>query len=248
MEKTERASIDLAKQVLPRGLFQAILHIFEQNLSGVCLVGGTALSGFYAGHRRSDDIDLFVADEFSFKAAMIAVRSLTTIGAVILDERRSKQYYNGQYRLDGAYFTIDVVVDENLLKVGTFVKEGNVSLASLGTLLMMKSATLISRCSEKDLFDLIWLFDFFGDLCFEDLMEKGKIVDQGLSGESLLIALASAVIRVDACDFARNKSSKTVYAEIVKFKEKLEKEISAHLRAKTRTRLGALIASVKKLG
>ena len=24
------------------------------------LVGGTALAGFYAGHRRSDDLDLFV--------------------------------------------------------------------------------------------------------------------------------------------------------------------------------------------
>ena len=47
------------------------------------LVGGTALAGYYAGHRRSDDLDLFVRDEAACRAAVLAVKSLVTLGAGI---------------------------------------------------------------------------------------------------------------------------------------------------------------------
>ena len=59
----------LAEQVLPGPLYQALTHVFGQGVSGCMLVGGTALAGYYAGHRRSDDLDLFTEDAFSQRAA-----------------------------------------------------------------------------------------------------------------------------------------------------------------------------------
>ena len=247
MEKAERARIDIARRVLPTPLFDAITYIFDQGLSKTSLVGGTALSGFYAGHRRSDDIDLFVEDEFSFKAAVRAAQSLSSIGATILRERSSKQYYNGQYRLEDHFFTVDVVIDSNLYKTGSFELTGNIQTADLKTLLSMKSATLISRCSEKDLYDLIWLFGHFSELSLSDLIETGKLIDHGLSEESILISLAGTTLKLESCGFATDKSAKAVYDEISTFKLKLEKEISTFLRSQTKSRLGSLVALARRI-
>ncbi|MBF0105059.1 MAG: nucleotidyl transferase AbiEii/AbiGii toxin family protein [Deltaproteobacteria bacterium] len=42
----------------------------------MCLVGGTALSAYYAEHRYSYDLDLFAATDTSFKAATQAVKTI----------------------------------------------------------------------------------------------------------------------------------------------------------------------------
>ena len=44
----------LAADVLPAPLHRALTHVFSSGLSGCMLVGGTALAGYYAAHRRSD--------------------------------------------------------------------------------------------------------------------------------------------------------------------------------------------------
>ncbi len=56
------------------------------------LVGGTALAGFYAGHRRSDDIGLFVQDELSFAEAKLTVASLDQLGAVLTQQHSSLHF------------------------------------------------------------------------------------------------------------------------------------------------------------
>ncbi len=74
----------LAADVLPAPLHRALRHVFAQGLSGSMLVGGTALAGYYAGHRRSDDLDLFTKDDLSQAAAVLAVKSLRNTGAISL--------------------------------------------------------------------------------------------------------------------------------------------------------------------
>ena len=60
--------------MLPFPLLQALRHVFAQGLNDCVLVGGTALAGFYAGHRRSDDLDLFTGSATAFTQAVLAVR------------------------------------------------------------------------------------------------------------------------------------------------------------------------------
>ena len=70
----------LAARVLPAPLYRALGHVFAQGVADVMLVGGTALAGYYAGHRRSDDLDLFVRDTSAFQAVVHAAEALTTLG------------------------------------------------------------------------------------------------------------------------------------------------------------------------
>lgn len=60
MELATLPRAELAARFLPAPLWRGLSHVFAQGLSDTMLVGGTALAGFYAGHRRSDDLDLFV--------------------------------------------------------------------------------------------------------------------------------------------------------------------------------------------
>ncbi len=103
----------LAEDVLPAALHRALTHVFAQGLSGCMLVGGTALAGYYAAHRRSDDLDLFTEDDLSQKAAVLAVKSLRDIGATLGDERTTAHFYHATCHLDSHDFTAQAVLDSN---------------------------------------------------------------------------------------------------------------------------------------
>jgi hypothetical protein len=66
----------IAKKALPAPLRSAIEAVFAGGLENVALVGGTALSGYYAGHRRSDDMDLFTKDSIAQELAVRRVKEL----------------------------------------------------------------------------------------------------------------------------------------------------------------------------
>ena len=100
MEDAKATGIHLAQQVLPAPLLQALKHIFSKGLEHTWLVGGTALAGFYAGHRRSDDLDLFVSAD-AFAQTHRAVQSLKTeLGAELSNESRTPMYYRGTCALE----------------------------------------------------------------------------------------------------------------------------------------------------
>src|SRR5262245_41974283 len=108
----------LAARTLPPPLYRALTHVFAQRIKGCMLVGGTALAGYYAGHRRSDDLDVFAADESSWQATVLAVKSLRRLGAAIEERQSSAQFYSATCELDGHPFTVQVVLDSNLFSAG----------------------------------------------------------------------------------------------------------------------------------
>ncbi len=213
------------------------------------LVGGTALSGFYAGHRRSDDLDLFVKDDGSFKATRLAVKSLTRIGAEIVEIQNSNQYFNAVSALDGHRFTVDIVLDENLFVVGDFhMAKGNIVVADLPTLLKTKAAALLSRCGEKDLYDLIWLLDEFNQTSIGELIELGSEVDAGMDAEFLLFNISNTELRQDACNFAIGQipSPKEIFSQITEFKKKLIQNLQAYLENVSPPVLGEVVKRLKR--
>jgi hypothetical protein len=196
-------SPSLAAEVLPKPLYQAIQHVFAHCGEGVALVGGTAIAGFYAGHGRSDDMDLFTRDKISLRAAVLAVKSLKSIGAQIAEESQTPLYYHAVCRLAGHTFTADAVLDENLFRVGKFVKVApGILVATLDTLLAMKVATLVSRSSEKDFFDLKWLMEQCPHHTLDQLIEMAVKIDGGVSAENMLASVGGATLRESACDFS----------------------------------------------
>lgn len=196
---------------VPAALRQALGAIFSGSAEGLWLVGGTALAGYYAEHRRSDDLDLFAVSGPAFRAAVLAVRDLQQIGAVLSGEIASPSYFHAMVRLKGHEFTVNVVLDENLHRVGRGIPVANgMCVASADTIFAMKMAALVSRCAEKDLFDLEWFFSRCPDVAIGDLVAVGAQMDAGVTPEGLLISLKGATLRQEACGFLLPDSPMTV--------------------------------------
>lgn len=218
--------LEIAKRVLPKPLYKAIKHLFAQRLPDVALVGGTALSGFYAGHRRSDDLDLFCKTELGKITALQAVRSLSTQGAVVQETMNTPHYFRALCEWEGHSFTVDVVLDSNLFRVGEFSAIEGGLVASLKTILRMKAATLVSRCSEKDLYDLYWLFHHLKQpLSMKEFCELAQSVDAGATPEGMLLSLAGAQISKNACDFCTQETPAQGFAKIQSLRKELIRDL-----------------------
>lgn len=212
----------LAARVLPKPLHRAVVELFAQGITGCMLVGGTALSGYYAGHRRSDDLDLFTQDDVAQRAAVLAIGALEEIDASIEVHQSSKQFYSAICSLHGHVFTAQVVLDSNLFVVGSSAcADDGVVVAELATLLKQKAATIVSRCSEKDLYDLLWLLHNEPQLELSKLIALGAQIDAGLNAEAALISLVGAQLRQSACDFSLTQNAQAVFRDISTLRERL---------------------------
>ncbi len=238
----------LAEKALPTPLRAAIEHLFAQNIQGCALVGGTAIAGFYAAHRRSDDMDLFTQDSGAQTAAVRAALSLKDIGATLDILQNTPNYFKSYATLDGHAFTIDVVLDANLFRVGKMVTLTNkVVVADLTTLLKMKSATLVSRCSEKDVFDLIWLLKQLPDATLADVMDWALEIDAGAIPDSLYNVVAGTILRSEACDFSLdpNVTATEIFKTIRKFQKELAQAFEDTINQKPLPPLGKLFRALK---
>ncbi|MBI5299438.1 MAG: nucleotidyl transferase AbiEii/AbiGii toxin family protein [Deltaproteobacteria bacterium] len=216
----------------PPALREALYHIFSGCGEGLWLVGGTALAGYYAKHRRSDDLDLFAVDETAHRAATLAAKSLKNKGALLTNERTTPNYYHADAQFRGHPFTIDIVLDEHLHATGKAIQtQDKIWVADLPTLFAMKAACLISRCSEKDLFDLDWILSHVPHFEIENLIQAGAQFDGGLNVETLLISLQGGTLHKEACHFLLPKSSMTVaeaYKKIIALRETLIEKLMVY--------------------
>ncbi len=250
MATEDHPRIDLAAKTLSAPLRAALEHIFRQGLSGCMLVGGTALAGYYAAHRRSDDIDLFTDGPASQEAAVLAAQSLAERGAVMETIQRSAQFYRTLCRWRGESFTIDAAQHSGLFTPGASVRLKNgVTVAALKTLLAMKTAAIVSRCSEKDLYDLLWLLGRFDVLTLSEVLDLGAAVDAGVTPEGLLIALTGSDLSMERCGFSRElgRPKDKVLEEITALRRMLLKELPALAEKRPPPAIGDLIRRIRRL-
>ena len=246
MDLARKPESGLAAEVLPPALYRALTHVFAQGVDGTMLVGGTALAGYYAGHRRSDDLDLFTENMPAQKAAVLSVKSLGELGSTLEDERSSARFHHATCRLDGHDFTAQVVLDSNLFAVGAGIEaDDGVMVADVETLLKMKAATLVSRASEKDLYDLAWLLEQDDQFDVPRLIALGKEVDGGMNGEALLISLVGTEMRKSACGFSLTHSPEEVLAEVTRVQQGLIRAVESHLRKQPAPPIAALIRKLR---
>lgn len=236
----------LAGTVLPLPLSQAVRHVFSQGIEGAMLVGGTALAGYYAGHRRSDDLDIFTGSPRAQEAAVLAVRSLAELGCVVTHQGTSARFSHATCRLAGHDFTAQVVLDSHLFAVGSsIVADDGVAVADLETLLKMKAATLVSRASEKDLYDLTWLFEHQRRLDVPTLIALGQEIDGGMEGEALLISLVGTPMQKSACGFSLTRTPAQVLAEVTRTRDALIRGVERYLRQQPALPIAALMRKLE---
>lgn len=246
MDLEQKPQSSLAAKILPAALYRALTHVFAEGLPGCMLVGGSALAGYYAGHRRSDDLDLFNKDDLSQKATVLAVKSLREMGATFGDERTTAHFYHATCHLDSHNFTVQAVLDTNLFNIGSGMTAGDgVVVANLKTLLKMKAATLVSRGSEKDLYDLHWLFNQDTELNVPRLIALGTEVDGGMNGEALLINLVSTELRESACDFSFTQKASEVYSLVTRLQKSLVRGVESFLQGQPAPPIAALIRKLR---
>ena len=104
---------------------------------------------------------------------------------------------------------------------------------------------LVSRCAEKDLYDLLWLLDAFSDLKLASLVEQGAEIDGGLTAESALVSLVSASLSEGACDFSTTEDAAAVYGRILAFRESLAQSLEKLARAEPPGAFGDLVRRLK---
>lgn len=249
MEDSSRFDPELASRVLPPPLLRSLRHVFAQGLSDCVLVGGTALAGFYAGHRRSDDLDLFSGSAIAFTQAVLAVRSLRTVEVRLEERSHSNQYFRAVCSHGGLAFTVDVVLDEGGVSLSDTNTAGDIVVAGLPALLAMKAAALVSRCSEKDLYDLLWLFDAFPERELAELIELGRAVDRGVTGETLLYRIGSTELDRAACGFAAEfgTSAAAVFSRISALRRELLRALDLHLSRNATSTLREVVSRVRRL-
>ena len=146
-----------ARRVLPDPLYRALTHVYAQR--DFRLNPGR-------GERRSPDTTPATGAPTIWNSAprmrtpteqrfCRLARSLTDARAQVELVLGSAQYFKARCLLQGHRFTVDVVLDANLHAAGeSRVADDGVAVAGVGTLLRQKAATLVSRCGEKDLYDL----------------------------------------------------------------------------------------------
>ncbi len=242
--------LNLAEKTLKKSLLQSLHHIFSLGVHGCVLAGGTALAGFYACHRRSDDLDLFTQDEKSQTATVLAIESLASLGVIFHEPYKTQQYFHTTCQLKDHRFTITCVKDPNLFRVGkTITLKNGICIVDLHTLLKMKAATLVSRCSEKDLFDLIWLFNEFKEVAISNLIQLGNEIDAGVNGESMILSISGAILRKEACDFSLDQklTKETVFKKILEFQKKLIIDLHRYLESEPAPSLRKLVRKITKL-
>lgn len=214
------------------------------------LAGGTALSGYYAGHRRSDDLDLFCRDPEALAAAALGVRALREIGTAVSEKYRSAEYARFVCALENHRFTVDAVLDPNLFRVGHAIPAADrVHVADLPTLLASKGAALAGRCAEKDLYDMLWLLGREPSLDAGGVIERAQRIDGGVNGETLLLALSGTALREEACDFALapGKDARTVFREITALRDALAAEFKRILEHQPAGPLKDLVDRIRRL-
>ena len=213
------------------------------------LVGGTALAGFYAGHRSSDDLDLFTGSATAFTQTVLAVRTLRSLGIELDEAAHSNQYFRAVCHHPQLAFTVDVVLDEHVFGITETNRSGGVVVAGLSGLFAMKAATLVSRCSEKDLYDLIWLCRAFPDRALPDLIELARAVDGGVTGETLVYSIGSTRLEREACGFAVEfgVSAAAVLRQVTALQGDLLSALDRHLTDGTTSPLRDLVRRIRSL-
>jgi hypothetical protein len=114
----------------------------------------------------------------------------------------------------------------------------------------MKAATLVSRASEKDLFDLIWLFAVHPDLPLSAFLARGKSFDAGLSFESVLLSLQTARLEEHACGFgiAPEDTPRAIFEQVSALRKSLLRQLSETLHGqRTDHPLADLVREVRAL-
>ncbi len=133
-----------------------ILEGFFQREKRMFLTGGGALAGFYLGHRRTDDLDLFAEPSaLRLDEASAALRdAATAIGATVETVITYADFHRHLLRRGSEQCVVDLVIDRVPALDAQKRAFGPVRVDTLREIAANKICAIIGRSQIRDLVDL----------------------------------------------------------------------------------------------
>ncbi len=185
------------------------------------LTGGTALAGFYLGHRFSDDLDFFTHTLPLDVASPFFEDAMKLAGLTVVKERSASTFR--RYRVDGS-LQIDLVYDIPF-RVGTPQLKGTFMVDTPLNIAVNKVTAVYGRLEIKDYVDLF----FLKPLLNYNILDLIKLAE-GKDGGMDAFQWARIIVDVETFDHLPRMIVPLTLDELKKFILSLRDEILISLK------------------
>lgn len=160
-----------------------ILREFFKRKSSFFLTGGAALVGFYLGHRKTEDLDLFTLENEIENGVEIIKEVVNALDATFEAIQTSPDFRRFLIKRNDETVIVDLV-REYVFQLNREKKEINgIRIDSAEEILANKLCALLSRSEIRDLVDIYELEKT--DLRIEDIISAASLKDSGLTSAQL---------------------------------------------------------------
>jgi hypothetical protein len=173
-----------------------LLEAFFRRASAFYLTGGAALAGFYLGHRRTDDLDLFTTEDALDSGERALQEAADELSASVERLQTSPDFRRRLVRRTGESLVVDLVRERVTAGQRAKIQRGTVRLDSSEEILANKLCALLSRAELRDLVDVIALER--AGLRIEEVLPDAMQKDGGLTPAQLAWVLSELRIGDDA--------------------------------------------------
>lgn len=183
-----------ALSTLQRELLEAFFALAPP---GFFLTGGSALAGFYLGHRHSEDLDLFAPPPADLDVGQRALdEAARSLKATVEVQVRYPDFRRSIVRRNEESTLVDLVLDRAPQVQVEKPRFGNIAVDSAREITANKLCALVGRCEVRDLVDLRALLEFGIEL--RQALEDAASKDAGVNAAVLAWLLSEVSIGADA--------------------------------------------------
>jgi hypothetical protein len=172
-----------------------LLEAFFKREQRFFLTGGAALAGFHLGHRRTDDLDLFVTEDVLDQGDAALYQAAESLGAGVERDQTHADFRRRIVRRGEEAVIVDLVRDR-AAQVMAKEQVGTIRIDSPLEILANKLCTLFSRSEARDFVDVFTL-DRAG-FRVEDALPLAQQKEGNISGLELAWVLSQIRIGDDA--------------------------------------------------
>jgi len=173
--------VDFSPRSKLTALQRDLLVAFFERQEGFFLTGGAALSGFYLGHRTTDDLDLFAPPGASLDDAARALSAAAiSLGGTTEAVKTFPEFRRLLARRGEESCVVDLVVDRAPMLDVDKPARGRIRIDTMREIAANKISALLGRAEIKDLVDL------------RDLLDAGISIESALADASSKDASADA--------------------------------------------------------
>lgn len=175
---------------------RALLEAFFRRAPAFYLTGGGALAGFYLGHRRTEDLDLFTTEEALDAGERALQEAADELGASVERLQTSPDFRRRLVRRSDESLVVDLVRERVTAGQRAKIQRGTIRLDSAEEILANKLCALLSRAELRDLVDVVALER--AGLHIEEVLPDAMQKDGGLTPAQLAWVLSELRIGDDA--------------------------------------------------